>query len=104
MTPQLTQDLFFNTEVVCCPIVREKDGLAMSSRNLRLSPAERSVANKLYEALMLARHSLLEGQSVQSTKDTIQNFFATLFFTLKSVILCIQTVSNFLVFLAVDVK
>lgn len=72
---QLAQDLFFNTEVVCCPIVREKDGLAMSSRNLRLSPSERSVANKLYEALMLAKHSLLEGQSVQFTKDTIQNFF-----------------------------
>ena len=75
---QFAQDLFFNTEVVCCPIVREEDGLAMSSRNLRLTSSERTLAPKIYEALTLARQSLLEGHSIQSTKDTIQNFFTDL--------------------------
>lgn len=72
---QLAQDLLFNTEIVCCPIVREEDGLAMSSRNLRLTTSQRSVASKIYEALMLARHSLLEGYSTKVTKQTIQKFF-----------------------------
>lgn len=72
---QLVQDLLFDLEVVCCPIVRELDGLAMSSRNLRLSSATRPVAGKIYEALMLARHSLLEGYGVSKTKQTILTFF-----------------------------
>lgn len=72
---QLVQDLLFDLEVVCCPIVRESDGLAMSSRNLRLSPTQRPIAGKIYEALMLARHSLLEGYGVNKTKQTIQKFF-----------------------------
>ncbi|EAY24769.1 pantoate--beta-alanine ligase [Microscilla marina] len=72
---QLVQDLLFDLEVVCCPIVREDDGLAMSSRNLRLTASQRPIASKLYEALMLARHSLLEGYGVSKTKQTIQNFF-----------------------------
>ncbi|MBS1962709.1 MAG: pantoate--beta-alanine ligase [Bdellovibrionales bacterium] len=42
---------FLETEVVGCPTVRETDGLAMSSRNLRLSPAEREVAPKLHAAM-----------------------------------------------------
>jgi len=52
--------------------------LAMSSRNLRLTSSERTLAPKIYEALTLARQSLLEGHSVQSTKDAIQNFFTDL--------------------------
>jgi pantoate--beta-alanine ligase len=42
---------FLGTEVVACPTVREEDGLAMSSRNLRLSSAERAVAPKLHAAM-----------------------------------------------------
>ncbi len=40
------------TEVVMCPIVREEDGLAMSSRNRRLSPQAREVAPELYKTLL----------------------------------------------------
>lgn len=41
-----------NVEIVGCPIVREEDGLAMSSRNKRLTNVERAVAPRIYEGLM----------------------------------------------------
>ena len=48
---QMVRDLQFPTEVVVCPIVREPDGLAMSSRNTYLSPEEREKAVVLYRSL-----------------------------------------------------
>lgn len=49
---RLVADLSFPVEVVGCPTVREADGLALSSRNVRLSPEERRAATVLYRALM----------------------------------------------------
>ncbi|KUG06009.1 pantoate--beta-alanine ligase [Solirubrum puertoriconensis] len=51
---QLVQDLSFDLQLISCPTVREADGLAMSSRNRRLSAQARAVAPRLYEALQLA--------------------------------------------------
>jgi pantoate--beta-alanine ligase len=51
---RLAADLSFPVEVVACPTVREADGLACSSRNVRLSPAERAAATVLYRALTAA--------------------------------------------------
>jgi pantoate--beta-alanine ligase len=48
---RLAADLSFPVEVVACPTVREPDGLACSSRNVRLSPEERRAASVLYRAL-----------------------------------------------------
>jgi pantoate--beta-alanine ligase len=42
---------FLDTEIVACPTVREVDGLAMSSRNLRLTPAQRETAPELIRAM-----------------------------------------------------
>jgi pantoate--beta-alanine ligase len=47
----MASTFFMDVEVVPCPTLREADGLAMSSRNLRLSPAERERAPLLYRAL-----------------------------------------------------
>ena len=52
---RLVHDLSFPVEVVGCPIVREDDGLAMSSRNVRLTPHERTAATVLHRALLAGR-------------------------------------------------
>jgi pantoate--beta-alanine ligase len=48
---QMVRDLNLNTEIVVCPIVREADGLAMSSRNAYLGEEDRKASTVLYRAL-----------------------------------------------------
>ena len=52
---RLVHDLSFPVEVVGCPIVREDDGLAMSSRNVYLTPEQRRAATVLHRALLAGR-------------------------------------------------
>jgi pantoate--beta-alanine ligase len=58
---QMARDLAIGTEVVACPTVREADGLALSSRNVHLSPDERAAAPVLREALVAARDAWRAG-------------------------------------------
>lgn len=60
----MADDLSFPVEVVGCPTVREADGLAMSSRNAYLSPAEREVAPVLHEALQAGARMIAAGETV----------------------------------------
>jgi pantoate--beta-alanine ligase len=59
---RMALDLSAPVEVVGCPIVREADGLALSSRNVRLAAAERSAATVLSEALAAARSAVERGE------------------------------------------
>jgi pantoate--beta-alanine ligase len=59
---QMARDLAIGTEVVTCPTVREPDGLALSSRNVHLSPEERSAATVLRRALIAAREAWDAGE------------------------------------------
>ncbi len=52
---RMAADLGMATEIVACPIVREPDGLALSSRNVRLTPQQRAAAPVLRRALSAAR-------------------------------------------------
>ncbi len=59
---QMVRDLNLNTEIVVCPIVREPDGLAMSSRNVYLKEEERRAATVLHRALRAAEKEVNSGQ------------------------------------------
>ena len=52
---RMVKDLDFPIEIVVCPIVREPDGLAMSSRNVYLNPKERQAATVLFRSLSAAK-------------------------------------------------
>jgi pantoate--beta-alanine ligase len=59
---QMARDLAIGTEVVACPTIREADGLALSSRNVHLSPEERAAAPVLRRALVAARDAWRAGE------------------------------------------
>ena len=58
---QMTRDLSYPIEIVVCPIVREPDGLAMSSRNVYLDPEQRKAAPVLYRSLCAAKEAHEDG-------------------------------------------
>lgn len=75
---QLVSDYSFDIEVIIVPTVREIDGLAMSSRNRRLSPTQRMVAPKIYEALqnvaIMAKNHVTIPEITEYFKDFINSY------------------------------
>ena len=70
-------DLAIPTEVIACPTIREPDGLAMSSRNVHLSPEERAAARVLRRALLGAREAWQDGdRSGESLRARMQAVLA----------------------------
>ena len=74
---KMVTDLNFNVEVIGCPIIREKDGLAKSSRNTYLSVEERKAALVLSSSIQLGREILADGEKnaavlVKIMKDYIE--------------------------------
>jgi pantoate--beta-alanine ligase len=61
-------------QIVNCPIVREEDGLAMSSRNTRLSKEQRAIAPLIYQTLLQAR-ALKEKKELPQIKQWVEAFF-----------------------------
>ena len=59
---RMVRDLNIDVEIVGCPIVREEDGLAKSSRNTYLSEEERAAATILNKSLMLGKEEIQNGQ------------------------------------------
>jgi pantoate--beta-alanine ligase len=70
---QMVTDLSFDLELKSVPIERDTDGLALSSRNIRLNVEQRALAPKLYEALLIAREELLNGNSIETAKQKVIN-------------------------------
>lgn len=63
-------------QIVNCPIVREEDGLAMSSRNTRLSKEQRAIAPLIYQTLLEAK-ALKEKKELPQIKEWVETFFNT---------------------------
>jgi pantoate--beta-alanine ligase len=75
---KMVDDLRVPMEVCICPIVRESDGLAMSSRNAYLSDDQRRRAVALHECLQLARQLAASGErSVEVIRDQMQQHIAS---------------------------
>jgi pantoate--beta-alanine ligase len=68
--------LSFSVEVVGCPTVRERDGLALSSRNVRLTPEQRRAAPVLNRALVAARDLLEAGGSMELANEVMHGMLA----------------------------
>jgi pantoate--beta-alanine ligase len=60
---KMVRDLNFDVRIVVCPIVRESDGLAMSSRNAYLTPEQRKQALVLYRSLMRVQNLVDRGET-----------------------------------------
>ncbi|MPR35343.1 pantoate--beta-alanine ligase [Salmonirosea aquatica] len=72
---RLVEDLAFPIEIVPCPTVREVDGLALSSRNRRLSLEHRVMAPLIYKTLGEAQKMLAAGYSVEEAKQHVRTQF-----------------------------
>ena len=72
---RMTRDLNFDVEIVGCPIIREDDGLAKSSRNTYLSPIERKAAVVLSKAIFagekMAREGITDALTIKATMMAI---------------------------------
>jgi pantoate--beta-alanine ligase len=69
----MVRDLNLDTEIILGPIIRESDGLAMSSRNVYLNPAERQAATVLRGALAAAREHMAAGErNAQQIQNTLR--------------------------------
>ena len=73
---KMIDKLKMNVKVVMCPTMREKDGLAMSSRNIHLSEVERKNALALYSALTLAQN-IIANKSIHQTIEEVTNYLRT---------------------------
>lgn len=72
---RMVADLGFGLEIVPCPVIRQSDGLAMSSRNTLLSDEERQTAANIYRVL---NESRTLGLTVQQTHDYVVNEIDTI--------------------------
>lgn len=68
---KMVKDLNIPVDIITCPIIREKDGLALSSRNTYLNNEERQQATVLFESLQLAKSYIDNGEHSASVIETI---------------------------------
>lgn len=73
---KLCEILHYKIEVIACPILREEDGLAMSSRNMLLSAEERKAAALIPQLMNEAASRLKNNEPIESVKSFVLNLFS----------------------------
>lgn len=73
---ELVRQLQLDIEIVSCPILREADGLAMSSRNMLLTGAERKAATLIPDVLAMSRQMKVKGASIRVIRQSVMNILA----------------------------
>lgn len=73
---QMVHDLGLDVEVMTCPIVRDKDGLALSSRNAYLSESERTRAQTIYAALQQAEENWCRGLAIDKIELKVRDMLS----------------------------
>jgi pantoate--beta-alanine ligase len=75
---QMARDLAIATQVIACPTIRELDGLALSSRNVHLTPEQRAASPVLHRALLAARRRWEAGErSAEILRDAMWETLTT---------------------------
>jgi pantoate--beta-alanine ligase len=69
---KVVEELMFSIKLSSVPIVREDSGLAMSSRNQRLSAEEKVKATVFYQSLLMAKHLLIKGERMEKVRDEVK--------------------------------
>ncbi|MEA1968926.1 MAG: pantoate--beta-alanine ligase [Thermodesulfobacteriota bacterium] len=78
---RMTADLHYNIEIIGGPIVREDDGLAMSSRNAYLLPEHRDAALTLSNSLKMAKEMIAKGSSADAVRKKIKEYIESFPYT-----------------------
>ncbi|MDN3204206.1 pantoate--beta-alanine ligase [Algoriphagus sediminis] len=78
---RLVADLSFQVDISVVPTKREADGLACSSRNVRLSPSERKIALVLFKSLSKAKSELLAGENWFAVRQAVESDFQNILST-----------------------
>lgn len=73
---RMVKDLSFNIEIIPCETIREPSGLAMSSRNMRLSDHGREIASNIYKGLIEGEHMVRQKDDPDRIKGVLQKFYA----------------------------
>jgi pantoate--beta-alanine ligase len=71
----MTKHFLFPIEIIACQTIREENGLAMSSRNLRLSEAEKKDSLIIFNTLQFIKENLENFDSIKTLKDKAINYF-----------------------------
>lgn len=69
---KMVEDLNIRTKIIGCPIVREKSGIALSSRNTYLKPEAKAEANGIYAALCIAKKEFSAGKNLSAIKKNLE--------------------------------
>lgn len=80
---RMIEQFFIDTKIILAPIIRAKNGLALSSRNGYLSDEEKLQASKIYKGLVLAKNELLSSKDVALARKTAKDFFVSQGFELE---------------------